>query len=75
MRLQQFRFNKQITDSKRVIYRAEDIPRFDEETPAGVTNAEYDCNLTGILPLDEEIFINKIKAAQSHKNDEAHRYE
>ena len=70
LRLQQFRFNRQITNSKRNIYRAEDIPRFIETAPTGITNAEYDCNLTGIIPLEETAFINQIQRVQNQKKDE-----
>lgn len=60
LRLRQFRFNEQITEKKRQIYRASDIPRFVEDTPVGVTNAEYDCNLDSAKAIDEEEFFNDV---------------
>lgn len=68
LRLSQFRFNEQLTDGKRQIYRASDIPRFIEDAPAGVTNAEYDCNLDTVKPIDEIVFITEIMAVQTNND-------
>ena len=61
LRLKQFRFNEQLADGKRKIYRASDIPQFSEEAPTGVTNAEYDCNLDGTEPMEEAEFLAEIE--------------
>lgn len=64
LRLKQCRFSEAITDSKRRIYKAKDIPRFREETPTGVSNAEYDCNLEGVTAIEEKDFVCEIRAVQ-----------
>ena len=62
-RLQQFRFSEAITNNKRRVYRATDIPRFNELTPNGVSNAEYDCLLENVPALEEEAFIALLHSA------------
>ena len=57
-RLKTLRFNRDYTDQFRRLYRAVDIPKFNEVTPAGVTNAEYDCILDTINDFDQSIFNN-----------------
>lgn len=41
-------------------YDAKDVPHFNEKTPEGVFNAEYDCNLDMIKELPEEQMIKWI---------------
>ena len=62
-RLQEMKYSEIITDSKRRIYRAVDIPRFSESTPAGVSNAEYDCLLDNISSIEEDSFIAQLISA------------
>lgn len=66
LRLRQFRFNEQLTEKKCRIYRAEDIPRFVEDAPVGVTNAEYDCNLDSAVAINEEDFLKEVLAQQAN---------
>ena len=42
-------------------FNAEDIPHFNEKTPDGVFNAEYDCNLDTSPALSEESILGWIK--------------
>ncbi len=44
-RLKEFRFNVGFADQRKKVYRASDVPKFNEHTPSGISNAEYDCNL------------------------------
>ncbi len=67
-RLQQLKFNETITESKRRIYRAVDIPRFSEATPVGVTNAEYDCLLENVPDIEEELFIAQLASAEETRS-------
>ena len=38
-------------------YPAEDVPHFDEKTPEGVYNAEYDCVLDGASAISNDAVI------------------
>lgn len=69
-RLKDLRFSPEYTDLKRHIYDAHFVPRFNEITPDGVANAEYDCNLDNISPMDETAFIELVKNTISGDNDE-----
>jgi hypothetical protein len=60
-RLRQCKFNEQLAIDRRRIYMAQDIPRFSEQSPAGLTNAEYDCNLESANSIDENEFITRIQ--------------
>ena len=58
------RFNEEFSKKYRRIYRAVDIPQFAGNTPSGVTNAEYDCNLTCAIPIDESVFWRELGLAE-----------
>jgi len=53
-RLRDIKFDEDYIRSKRKFYKASDIPRFDEQTPEGVANAEYDCLLDNINSIMED---------------------
>lgn len=57
-RLKYMRFNRTYTDANRHIYRAEDIPKFNQNTPSGVVNAEYDCILDNVQFVEDTLFID-----------------
>lgn len=52
-RLENMRFNQDFTEANMHFYKAEDIPKFNEVTPNGVVNAEYDCVLDNVNYLKE----------------------
>lgn len=52
------RFNRAYTDANRHIYRAEDIQKFNQNTPRGVANAEYDCILDNVQFVEDTLFID-----------------
>ena len=63
-RLRNLRFNRDYTNSNMHIYSASNIPKFNEVTPNGVANAEYDCVLDNIefLGFDEfQTIVEKAK--------------
>ena len=55
-RLKSIKYSEPYTQNMRKIYKAREIPKFTEKTPAGVSNAEYDCNLENADELDEKEF-------------------
>lgn len=59
-RLKNFKFNEDFLQKRKKIFRAADIPKFTENTPDGVSNTEYDCNLENINDLPEDIFETEI---------------
>ena len=69
-RLRQCRFNEQLASYSRRIYKAQDIPRFAEQSPVGVTDAEYDCNLETANSIDESDFISFIQQSQSNNQEQ-----
>lgn len=50
------------TEANRHIYRAADIPKFRENTPRGVANAEYDCVLDNVEFIEDDLFIDIAKS-------------
>lgn len=56
-RLKNISFSPEYTEAKRHFYKASSIPRFPQQTPDGVANAEYDCSLEGISYLTDQEFI------------------
>ena len=60
-RLKSIKFSQQYIDSKVRVYRAVDVPKFNEYTPDGVANAEYDCNLDLAPYMEESDFIKCLK--------------
>lgn len=61
-RLKHLRFNRAYTEANRHIYRAADIPKFRENTPRGVANAEYDCVLDNVEFIEDDLFIDIVKS-------------
>lgn len=59
-RLRKMRFNEYLIKCNRKVFKAENIPRFEEHTPHGVSNAEYDCVLDNIMDMPEESFIGEL---------------
>lgn len=59
--LENIKYDKSFIDANLQIYNAKDIPHFNEKSPEGVYNAEYDCVLEGIPHVSEEKFILSIK--------------
>lgn len=60
-RLKNLKFNRDYTEKNMHFYEAANIPKFNESTPNGVSNAEYDCVLDNIDYIDEKIFINAVE--------------
>ncbi len=56
-RLKNLRFNQNFTEANMHFYKAKDIPKFNEVTPSGVANAEYDCVLDNISYVEEQTFL------------------
>ena len=52
--LSSLKFDKSYTIQNMKIFNAVDIPHFYEQDPEGVTNTEYDCDLTNINPISLE---------------------
>ena len=64
-RLRETRYNEYLLKQCRKIYNASDIPKFTEQTPSGVSNAEYDCILDHVKSVDEELFLQNIRSINS----------
>lgn len=60
-RLQNLRFNQDFTDANMHFYRAADIPKFNQNTPPGVVNAEYDSVMDNVNYINEGYIINLFK--------------
>lgn len=56
-RLKYMRFNSDYTEANRHFYRAADIPKFNQNTPQGVANAEYDCVLDNVKFIEDDLFV------------------
>lgn len=63
-RLKDMKFNRDYTEAHRHIYRATDIPKFNQSTPMGVANAEYDCVLDNAQHIEDTVFISAVAAAK-----------
>lgn len=53
-------FEENYTNLKMKIFKAEEIPKFRQVSPEGVSNAEYDCNLENINEVNFDDFIEKV---------------
>lgn len=62
-RLKCMRFNRTYTEANRHIYCAEDIPKFNQNTPRGVANAEYDCVLDNVKFIEDTLFIDVARSS------------
>ncbi|MDY3131393.1 MAG: PD-(D/E)XK motif protein [Treponema sp.] len=60
-RLKELKYNQIYTDEHMHIFSAKDIPKFAEQTPSGVSKAEYDSSLENIDFLDVDSFIREVK--------------
>lgn len=60
-RLKYMRFNCVYTEVNKHFYRATDIPKFNQDTPQGVANAEYDCVLDNVRFIEDDLFIGIAK--------------
>ena len=69
-RLRELKFSPEYTAEKRHFYLASAIPKFSENTPDGVANAEYDCNLDNLPYLEDDSFIALIKSELSKEANE-----
>ena len=67
-RLKEISFNTDLTDLNMKFFKAEDVPKFNQISPNGVTNAEYDSNLDNINGIELNAFIETIN---SRINEEA----
>lgn len=70
-RLAGLRFSPEYTKAKQQIFKAADIPKFNQFTPDGVANAEYDCSLENIAPIERNTFIEIIKTVECEGNSNA----
>lgn len=64
-RLKELRYNQTYTDEQMHFFKAQSIPKFKEETPIGVSKAEYDCSLENINFINTADFmsiVNKISS-------------
>lgn len=60
-RLKNLKYNSIYTNEQMRFYSAKDIPKFKEQTPVGVSKAEYDCSLENVVPLNGFDFVNAAK--------------
>ena len=61
-RLKQLRFNRNYLNANMHFCKAEDIPKFNQLTPSGVSNAEYDCVLDNVKHITGEEFVALVKS-------------
>lgn len=59
-RLKNLKFNNDYTISNMHFYKATDIPKFNQFTPSGVSNAEYDCVLDNVKYFQENEFVTLV---------------
>ena len=69
-RLANLKFSTEFTQAKQQIFRASDVPKFNQFTPDGVANAEYDCSLENISHLNRDDFIKVLKDAEKEENED-----
>jgi len=62
-RLKDMRFNSDYTEINRHFYRATEIPKFNQNTPHGVANAEYDCVLDNVKFIEDDVFVGIVMSA------------
>ena len=67
-RLKDLKYNPLYTESQMRFFSAKDIPKFQEQTPAGVSKAEYDCSLENVLPIKEDDFFNRVRISVENRN-------
>lgn len=69
-RLQNMKFSEEYTTANMRYFDSRMIPKFDEQTPDGVSNAEYDCLLDNISPIPEDEAIRRMILNSSSCNPE-----
>ena len=69
-RLSGLRFSPEYTQAKQQIFKANDVPKFNQFTPDGVANAEYDCSLENIPHQERNTFVQAIKSAELEEVDD-----
>lgn len=67
--LKELKYNQIYTDENMHFFKAFDIPKFKEETPSGVSKAEYDCSLDNIAFIETKDFIDRITLINGEEND------
>ena len=67
-RLKNFKFDDSYTERNLKIFRGADIPKFNEFTPEGVANAEYDCDLENTNSIDVNTFITNVSLSINNDN-------
>lgn len=67
-RLKDLKYSQTYIDENMHIFSAKDIPKFVEQTPVGVSKAEYDCSLENIDFVDVDIFISEVKNSFVEEN-------
>lgn len=60
-RLGKVRYNEHLLQYWRKIYSASEIPKFSEQAPSGVSNAEYDCILDNVQDVEESQFLQEVE--------------
>ena len=68
-RLKELRFNTDYTELNRHFYSAESIPRFSENTPNGVSNAEYDCYFDNVSFVEDNDFVSVVRRILSEREE------
>lgn len=66
--LKALRYSEIYTRQNLKICRAKDIPQFNQITPEGVSNAEYDCNLVKVPEIALNELVELIKTEISYDN-------
>lgn len=67
-RLKDLKYNPLYTENQMRFFSAKDIPKFQEQTPAGVSKAEYDCSLENVSPIKEDDFFNRVRISVENRN-------
>lgn len=60
--LKEIKYNQIYTDENMCFFNATDIPKFKEETPSGVSKAEYDCFLENVPIIETKTFLDRINS-------------
>lgn len=61
-RLLSMKFEQSYTNAKIKVFDTKDVPKFNQLSPSGVFNAEYDCSLDNVKEIEMDSFINTIKS-------------
>ena len=66
-RLKAISFDTDLTDLNMKVFKAEDVPKFNQISPDGVSNAEYDSDLDNVNGIDVNTFIETIQSRISEE--------